>query len=206
MLQEIDSCTARSFRIDQAKEIAAGAKYPYHEFFSMMDYQGGKYGLAILSKHVIKDAVTHRLPDEINGHKIISPGNNSVGSAVVRVAGRDISFVVAHLSLHASDRMAQVQYIFENIIPNLKQPVIFAGDLNTKPTESVMKKIDGYGFVRTNKDPENFTIPSINPNRELDYIAYFPETEFTVLSHKVIYGTTASDHLPILATLKINKK
>lgn len=205
LLQEIDSCTKRSFKIDQAKELAANAKYPYHEFFSMMDYQGGKYGLAILSKTSIKDAVAHKLPNVINGHTLISQ-NNIVGSASIRVAGTDITFVVAHLSVHASDRAVQVQYIFENIIPKLRKPVIFGGDLNTKPTESVMAKIDSYGFVRTNKDPKNFTIPSINPNRELDYIAYFPETKFTVLSHKVIYGTTASDHLPILATLKINKK
>lgn len=206
LLQEIDSCTTRSFKIDQAKELAANAKYLYHKFFPMMNYQGGKYGMAILSKHAIKDAVVHQLPNEINGHQIISTGNNTVGSATIRVAGTDITFVVAHLSLHASDRMAQVQYIFENIVPKLKKPVIFGGDLNTKPTESVMAKMDSYGFVRTNKDPKNFTIPSINPNRELDYIAYFPENQFTVLSHKVVYGTTASDHLPIIATLKINKK
>ena len=58
LLQEIDSCTTRSLGVDQAKEIAARAKYPYYHFFRIMDYRSGEYGLAMLSKKPFKETKT----------------------------------------------------------------------------------------------------------------------------------------------------
>ena len=53
------------------------------------------------------------------------------------------------------------------------------------------------------KGLNQFTIPSIDPTRELDYICFRPVEKFEVAEHKVITGTNASDHLPVISTIKI---
>lgn len=201
LLQEIDSCTNRSQKVDQAKEIAEKTKYPYYHFFKMMDYQGGKYGLAMLSKFPIKDAVAVQLPDEIEGQPMT--GNNAYGTATVNCSGKDITFVVCHLSVTQSERDLQMPYIIGKVSA-MRKPIIWGGDFNATPSNKTITQLDGAGFVRTNKNPANFTIPSNQPNREIDYIAYFPANAFTVTSHIVVTGTMASDHLPIVSALTLN--
>lgn len=203
LLQEIDSCTTRSNGVDQAKKIAELAKYPYHHFFKHMDYRNGKYGLAMLSKKPFKETVTHVLPKTIGNHTI--DGDYSVGEATISIDGTDMTFVVAHLSVYASDVEAQLPYIHANILSKIKRPVIFGGDFNSLPSSNAISMLDGYGFIRTNTDPKNLTIPSTKPTREIDYITYYPVERFDVVSHTVITGTNASDHLPIVAVLKVNK-
>ena len=199
LLQEIDSCTTRSNKVDQTKELAKKANYPYYHFFKMFDYQGGKYGMAMLSKMQIKDAVSVKLPDEINGYPM--SGNSAYGTASASFKGKDISFVVCHLPLTQAERDVQVPYIIGKVI-ELRKPIIWGGDFNATPDNNTIKQLVSAGFVRTNKNPINYTIPSNKPNREIDYISYFPNDAFAVESHIVVSGTSASDHLPIISALK----
>ena len=119
-LQEIDSCTTRSLGVDQAKEIANLAKYPYYHFFKIMDYRSGKYGLAMLSKKPFKETKTYPFPDEIEGQKMTNA--NAVGTAIINFEGVDISFVTVHLSTTQSERDLQLAYAVENILkPQLKK-------------------------------------------------------------------------------------
>lgn len=202
-LQEIDSCTTRSLGVDQAKEIANLAKYPYYHFFKIMDYRSGKYGLAMLSKKPFKETKTYPFPDEIEGQKMTNA--NAVGTAIINFEGVDISFVTVHLSTTQSERDLQLAYAVENILKPIKRPIVIGGDFNATPSNSTISILDAAGFTRTNTDPTKFTIPSNNPNRELDYIAYYPQEQFGVVSHTVVTGVNASDHLPIIAVLRIEE-
>lgn len=201
LLQEIDSCTTRSLGIDQAKEIAARAKYPYYHFFRIMDYRSGEYGLAMLSKKPFKETKTYLFPDEIEGQVMTS--DNAVGTAIINIGGTDITFAVTHLSTIQSERDLQITYALENIFEPIKRPIVLGGDFNATPSNSTIAILDAAGFTRTNTDPTKFTIPSNNPNRELDYITYYPNDRFRVVSHMVITGVNASDHLPIISVLEI---
>lgn len=61
-LQEIDSVTTRTGGVDQAAELGrlTGLEPAYGHF---MPYQGGAYGMAILSRWPIAEVANHRLPD-----------------------------------------------------------------------------------------------------------------------------------------------
>lgn len=202
-LQEVDKNTTRSLGIDQARKIAELVGYPNFTFFKMMDYQGGEYGLAILSALPLKEVNTHMIPSVIDGHTIT--GNNVVGTAKINHAGIDICLAVVHLSVNQIDRDKQVPYVLNNILGNLSIPILCCGDFNATPSNSTMNLFDGAGYVRSNKNPSNFTIPSNEPNREIDYITFKPANSFAVTSHMVMTGLNASDHLPIVSVLNILK-
>ena len=62
-LQEVDNRTTRSKGVDQAKELArlTGMKYAYGP---SMDFDGGKYGNAILTKFILAESTTIPLPGD----------------------------------------------------------------------------------------------------------------------------------------------
>ncbi|MDD2960666.1 MAG: endonuclease/exonuclease/phosphatase family protein [Muribaculaceae bacterium] len=200
-LQEIDSCNTRSgISVDQSKELAKLAGYPYYSFFKIMDYRSGKYGLALLSKYPLNDCVSQKIPDAIDG---VTLKNNALGTANITYNGKNITLAVTHLSTIQTERDKQLPFILDNILSKYKGTVIFAGDFNARPDNNTIMQLTAGGFTRTNKNPANFTIPSNNPNREIDYISYRPATAFNVKSHIVLTGINASDHLPIISSLEI---
>ncbi len=202
MLQEVDKCTTRSLGIDQAQKLAKLAGYPYYQFFKLMDYRDGEYGLAILSKLQLNDAATYLIPATIGNVTVQSP--IVVGRAVIRYQGIDINLIDVHLSVYQADRDVQLPYIGNEILSKISNPVIIAGDFNATPTNTTISQLDGFGFTRTNTDAKKFTIDSNSPDREIDYIAYRPANRFSLVSHTVVTGVNASDHLPIIAVLNIN--
>jgi len=203
MLQEVDKVTTRSLKIDQAQKIAQLAGYPYYQFFKLMDYQGGEYGLAILSQKPLKDAYTYALPSTINNVTVQS--NAIVGSVTITVDGNDITLLDTHLSVYQTDRDVQMPYIAEHVLAKISRPVILAGDFNATPDNATITTLDAAGYTRTNTDATKYTIPSNAPNRQIDYISYYPKNKFSVVSHLVLTGISASDHLPIISVLKIEK-
>ena len=201
LLQEVDYKTTRSLGVDQAKELAKLAGYPYYYFFKQKDFQGGAYGAAILSSFQLNEIVNHDLPKEINGLTIT--GSNVLGTAKIKFNGSNVCLAVIHLSVTQSERDRQFPIMMEALDSKQDIPVILGGDFNSKPDNSIIGKLEAAGFIRTNKDPQNFTIPSNAPNREIDYIAYRPQNGVEVVSHTVITGVNASDHLPIISVLNI---
>ena len=62
-LQEVDDRTTRSNGLDQAREIGERAGYRF-VFGKAMDFAGGGYGEAVLTKHPIVSSRNHPLPHE----------------------------------------------------------------------------------------------------------------------------------------------
>lgn len=196
-LQEIDGNTERSGEGNQAEIIADSLNMNVF-FGKAIDYEGGSYGVAILSKYPISERTVHRLPTDpgTNGEKRVL--------ATVKVALSDkrfIRFGSTHLDSQKedTDRMLQVREI-QRIASKDTLPTVIAGDFNAPPNSKVIDILDET-FVRTCIDCEP-TIPVNDPERAIDFIAYRPERMFTVEDHKVIDETYASDHLPIVAELK----
>ena len=147
--------------------------------------------------------VDQALPKEIDGLTIT--GSNVLGTAKIKFNGIDVYLAVIHLSVTQAERDRQFPVMMEELSSKSDFPIILGGDFNSKPDNSIIGKLEAAGFVRTNTDPKNFTIPSNAPNREIDYIAYRPLEYFNVVSHTVVTGVNASDHLPIISVLKISK-
>lgn len=200
-LQEIDANTTRSGEGNQAEMIAE--KLGMNVFFGKaIDYDGGEYGVAVLSKYPISEQRVHYLPSapETNGEPRVL--------ATVKIAlpnGMSIRFGSTHLDAQRADtnRLLQIKEIVK-IASEENLPMIVAGDFNAPPNTEVIDLLDKH-FTRTcsNCDP---TIPVHNPAKAIDFIAYKPQELFSVNSHRVISETYASDHLPIVAVLKINQQ
>lgn len=199
-LQEIDVNTGRSGPENQAHEIALALNMNYF-FGRAIDYDGGQYGVAILSKFPLTEESINRLPTQ--------PGTDGeprilATAKITTPAGNIIRFGSTHLDAQneATNRLLQIQEIL-NLAEDEELPFIIAGDFNAIPDSEVIAKLDSY-FKRTcNACP--FTSSAQNPVRAIDFIAYHhPSDKFSVVNHEVIDESYASDHLPIVAEIKIN--
>ncbi|WP_353331775.1 endonuclease/exonuclease/phosphatase family protein [Bacteroides sedimenti] len=200
-LQEVDKNTTRSGKdLDEAAKIAELAGFPYYHFYKAQDYQGGEYGLAILSRFNLTGIEQYDLPRvEVEGTYV---GYSILAKAVVSINGKRIVLATTHLATTAENRVEQMPVINEKL-SSIKDLVILGGDFNATPSNSTINTLDSYGFVRSGKDKNYYTIPSNAPNREIDYICFKPGDKVQIIEHKVFGEMTISDHLPVRVTFKM---
>ncbi len=198
-LQEIDVNTNRSRKIDEAKLLAD--KLAMHYFFAKaIDYDDGGYGVAILSKYPLSETTIHRLPTEAgtNGERRV------FATARIKLpTGEYIHFGCTHLDVQKdpATRILQISEI-SRIAGEENGPFIIAGDFNATPGSSTINILDQY-FTRTCQDCDP-TIPSVNPIKTIDFIAFAPKSGFTIQSSHAVQEHYASDHLPVVAVFKQN--
>lgn len=192
-LQEVDVYTTRSgSNVHQAKVIADRLGM-YYFFAPAIDYQGGKYGVAILSKYPMSENNLLQLPrPDVSGEKRVI-----ARSKITLPDGTAIRFGCTHFDLKTDNKKAQVDKVNELALAETL-PFIIAGDLNATETSAVINTLDNtytrscYGCAPTS--------PARSPNNTIDWIAYHdPVKILSVASHKVVNETYASDHRPIVA-------
>lgn len=198
-LQEIDVNTTRSGNINQIREIAARAGYHSFHFSKAIDHEGGDYGVAILSRYPLSETQTHRLPTQE-----ATKGEPRVLSlaTVALPGGKKIKFGSTHLDAQrtSTNRLLQAAEI-NRITSAVNLPLIIAGDFNAVENSEVMQIIKSkFKLACNNCAP---TIPQINPTKTIDFIAFQPTGTFEIVSHHVVQEPYASDHLPIVAVLKM---
>jgi len=188
-LQELDSVTNRSDGVDVLSRLAEfTAMYPV--FGASIPYDGGKYGIAVLSKQ--KPLSWKRIP---------LPGREEARSLLM-VEFADYLFCCTHFSLNADDRLSSVS-IIDQAVKDFNKPVILAGDINAAPESSVLEAFGRNWIVLNNI--QHFTSPSANPRRTIDYIMGYTAKGFKypVLQTRVV-NTLASDHLPLFADVRLS--
>ena len=191
-LQEIDNSVERTGFIDQATVLGelTGLEAAFGEF---MPYQGGRYGMAVLSRWPIVRAQNHRLPD----------GEEPRSALAVRVlsptTNRELEFVGIHFYRTADERLAQATRVKE-IYESEAAPVILAGDFNSRPESEVLALLSGSWYF-IEKGADSFTFPSTAPDHEIDYVAYRPEANFMVAIQRLLDEPVASDHRPLFVEL-----
>jgi len=197
-LQEVDVNTGRSGGINEAKLLAEKTGMKAHFFAKAIDHDGGDYGVAILSKFDILESHNYPLPDD----RSTNPEPRVLATARIKTpSGFEFIFASTHLEVRREEnRLLQMEEIGK-IANSSDLPMIIAGDFNAKPDSKTIEYVDKI-FTRT-CDTCPPTIPVINPNRAIDYIAFRPGDRFRVIEHKVIQETYASDHLPVFAILEI---
>lgn len=197
-LQEIDVNTARSGKINEIAELSKKTGYHAFHFSKAIDHDGGDYGTAILSKYPLSDAETHKLPtDPATGGE-----PRVLGLATVTLPGnKKIRIANVHLDFKGNTNGKLQMTEVNRILSGEKLPVIIGGDFNAVEGSVTINLLDN-AFTRTCKNCP-FTIPVIKPNKTIDFIAYKPASAFSVINHRVIAETYASDHLPVLAELKL---
>ncbi|GAA4470203.1 endonuclease/exonuclease/phosphatase family protein [Nibrella saemangeumensis] len=197
-LQEVDVNTERSGKgMHQARELARLTGM--HYFFSKaIDHQGGDYGVAVLSRFPILDSTRFILPVD----PVLGGETRTIAAVTVEIAkGKRVIFASTHLDLKEPNRISQS----ERIIAHFKDsglPMIIGGDFNARPESPVIKLWDQH-FTRSCQECAP-TIPVEKPNRTIDFIMFKPDGAFKGQSTRVIDEQYASDHLPVVAELKVN--
>ena len=188
-LQELDSITHRSNGKDVLLELAVRSRY-YPIYGSSIDYDGGKYGLGILSKQ-----------QPMAVRKVALPGREE--ARVMLVAEfQDIVLACTHLSLTAEDRMESAKIIL-NEAQQSNKPFLLAGDFNATPESEFIKELERNFIILTPKDKP--TYPAHSPKKCIDYIvSYRGSGDALVLSDtKVLPHNRVSDHLPVMVGFQL---
>lgn len=198
VLQEVDVFTNRTGKtVHQARDLGELTGMDWH-FAKAIDISGGQYGDAVLSKHEILERYDY--------HLSVSPEqtgeNRSVCMIQVRVKNKTFYVASTHLDHLGSEtsRIYQARQLRE-IVENTDGDLLIGGDFNATPESETFAIVKEY-LEPGAKSGFQFTFPSDNPNRTIDYIFYKPTGNITVQNYTVVRAK-ASDHCPVTATLKI---
>lgn len=196
-LQEVDVNTGRSGKGNQAEEIAKRSGLGNFVFFKAIDFSGGDYGGAIISRYPLTGEQLHILPVKEGEEQRI------MGSAFIDIPQiGQIIVATTHLDLDKNWRKLQIDYIVDFIVKQ-NVPVIFGGDFNAKPQNEEMKPL--FENFISSENSYNPTFPNTTPTEHIDYLFINQGLKMSFINHRVLRGFDASDHLPVSAIVKIVK-
>ena len=191
-VQEVDSMTRRSNQHYVLGEIAERTQM-HANYAPAIPYNGGKYGIGILSRK--KPLSLRTLP---------LPGREEERTLLVAEFA-DYYFCCTHLSLTEEDRLASLELI-KSCAEDSPKPFFLAGDMNDQPDSKFIQTLQQDFRILT--DTKKPTFPSPAPTETIDYIAAWKPNAhgFAVLSAQVLDEPVASDHRPIVVKLRVAKK
>ena len=204
-LNEVDVFTNRTGKdVHQACDLAEKLGMEWH-FSKAIDRDGGEYGDAVLSKYPILEKRSYRLPCAAE-----QPGEDrSLCVIRVQIDGKDLYVASTHLDHLSGDasRLVQATEIRHIRDTELEGDLILCGDLNAIPSSNVIATMTSF---LTNTGPiDQYTFPSDDPSRKIDYIMYAPIEHFGVQNCQVVSrgdqqvgGVDASDHRPVIADIR----
>lgn len=208
-LNEVDVFTNRTGKdVHQARDLAEKLGMEWH-FSKAIDRDGGEYGDAVLSKYPILEKRSYRLPCAAE-----QPGEDrSLCVIRVQIDGKDLYVASTHLDHLSGDasRLVQATEIRRIRDTELEGDLILCGDLNAIPSSNVIATMTSF---LTNTGPiDQYTFPSDDPSRKIDYIMYAPIEHFGVQNCQVVSrgdqqvgGVDASDHRPVIADIRFQTK
>lgn len=192
-MQEVDSCTTRSKGIYVAGRLAEETGL-HATFAPAIDFNGGRYGIALLSRTV---------PTAV--HRLALPGREEKRAALIAVFP-EYAVCCTHLSLTPEDQLASVNILSDTLtklVPDM--PILLMGDFNAEP--------ESFTIIELRKSftplslPTDHTWPADKPITTIDYIFVSGMDNFCLTSEPIVADeSTASDHRPIIIDLKLYKK
>jgi endonuclease/exonuclease/phosphatase family metal-dependent hydrolase len=196
-LQEVDNKTARAKRLDLTAELSRRTGMQ-GLFGKAMDYDGGGYGEAVLSRYPVIETKNNPLP-----HTAKAEPRAALEIHIELPGGVKMAFVGTHLDhqRNQSNRMMQTKRIME-LYENYDLPIVLAGDLNAMPGSDPINLLLRQWSDAAEDDPRP-TFPSTKPARRIDYIMYKPMGRWNVVEVRVIDQKVASDHCPVFAVLEL---
>lgn len=191
-LQEVDVGVLRSGKSHQADSLARllGMEARFGAF---MPYEGGEYGLAILSRHPIVGEEVLRLPD----------GNEPRVALIVEIARSGETVVVAnvHFDWVEDDGFRYAQAVaVAGRLARERRPLVLLGDFNDEPGSRTLT-LFAERFSEVAKAGTGATFPSANPVRSIDHVFVAPSAAWARAGALVGGEREASDHRPVVATL-----
>lgn len=191
-VQELDSMTTRSGQKYVLGELSERTQM-YATYAPAISFQGGKYGIGILSKETPLTIRTYPLPGREEARMLLV------------AEFKNYFFACTHLSLTEEDRLASLD-IIKNSVGKSEKPYFLAGDLNDKPDSKFIQALQqDFQMLTHIKKP---TFPAPEPTETIDYIAAWKHgsNDFANLSAQVLEEPVASDHRPLSIQLRMALK
>jgi len=199
-LQEVDSVCNRSGKVDQMKFLAenTGMYYAYARHFA---FDGGSYGIGILSKCPIKNTIDHRIILTSDGKA--DGATRALLTATLFSGKKEIMFATVHMDYRDSNsRFAQSQELVR-LLEKITLPVILTGDFNAEPGT---KEISNLQSILTDTGiNSDFSYPALKPRKKIDFVMVSKGSLVRVKRVEVT-PVLYSDHLPVTSVFKIRKE
>lgn len=205
LLQEVDRETERSGRVDQLAALERLTGF-HGAFGRTLDYQGGGYGIAVLSRWPIASSTLHPLP--------VAPAQERAGGSheprgaqrvVVNAPGRTLGVVNTHLDPSRDDhyRRQEVEGVLlaaERLRAEAPWTAV-GGDFNAEPGTATIERMRAGGWSDAWEQcgvGEGLTFSAESPVKRIDYLFLAPG--LTCTSAEVL-ETRTSDHRPLLVVV-----
>ncbi len=217
LLQEVDRNTTRSGKVDQVGKLEELTGF-HGVFGKTIDWQGGDYGIAILSKWKIASDTLVPLP--VNVPPSRSASYEARGALVVMVnspIGR-LRVINTHLDASGTDslRVQQAPTLLEaasggnrsnasNLMLVGPLTTLIGGDFNSEPTSAVHAMVAAAGWHDAFADcgkGDGLSWPDDKPRKRIDYLWFNGSTRCV---DATVLDTNASDHRPVLFHLTIGR-
>ena len=206
LLQEVDRRTKRAGGEDQVDVLAGATHYAPAFGPSLVAYDGGQYGIAVLSRGFVGFKTTHSLP--------VSPAQTRAGGSheprVALLAFADVRgnpWTVINTHLDPAEGPARGQEI-GHLVDLVKQeqltatPLVVGGDFNSTPDNPVLQTLKAAGLRDAWTEcgsGDGFTYPADTPTKRIDYL--WLSGNLHCASAQVL-DTQISDHRPVVVTMK----
>ena len=207
LFQEVDKGTRRSGGVDQPAEYAKRTGY-HVAFGRSLDYDGGEYSIAVLSRWPIRrDSAIHLPVDPPQERSGGSHEARIAMSVVVAAPFGELTILNTHIDASADDRwrlqeIRTIQQIAQSAVRGGATRVLFGGDFNSTPESAVQVQLRGNGFRdswQTCGAGDGFSYPADTARKRIDYLFAIAGVECTAA---VVVNNQASDHRPVLFTVR----
>ena len=207
LLQEVDVRTERSGGVDQPAVLDSLTGLSA-AFGRTLDYQGGLYGIAVLSRWPIVRDTMLQLP--------VSPPQGRAGGsyeprgaliATIEAPGGPITVINTHL-----DASGEEHYRLQELATLIAEagrrggapgPLLIGGDFNARPESEVIRRARDTGWTDAwaacGSEGPGFTFPADSAVRRIDYLFLADAASCTEAR---VVGKGASDHLGLLVTVR----
>lgn len=200
LLQEVDRGTQRSGGVDQLAVLMQRTGL-HGAFGKSLAYQGGDYGIAVLSRWPIASTTTIPL--------VIDPPQPRAGGsyeprvtlrAVIHGPRGDITVMNTHLDASRDDRwrrqeVARVLAVADSVTSVL----LVGGDFNSTPESAEQESVRTRGlrdsWTTCGRSDSGFTYPADSGVKRIDYLFF---RQGTTCTRAEVVVTQASDHRPLL--------
>jgi endonuclease/exonuclease/phosphatase family metal-dependent hydrolase len=205
LLQEVDVRTRRSGDVDQPARLRELTGFNV-AFGRTLDYQGGEYGIAIMSRWPIDSARVTALP-------ITPPQQRAGGSYEPRGAQRAwisspfgrLIILNTHLDASRDDHYRRQEAATIIALADSARAwgmLLVGGDFNSEPGSAVQNAVAATAlrdaWIRCGTG-DGHTYPADSAIKRIDYLYLEPEIR---CSHARVLATDASDHRPLLVHIR----
>lgn len=209
LLQEVDRRTTRSGGVDQLAELErlTGLR---GAFGRTLDYQGGEYGIAVITRGAILHDTLIPLPVE-------PPQERAGGSreprgmqdVLVVLRGDTLRVLNTHIDASADDRYRRQEaaaiIIHARALRAAGARVLIGGDFNSTPESVVQEMLREAGFddlfERCGRGP-GLTYPDTVPVKRIDYLYALGGI---ACERAEVLDSLPSDHRPLLFTVRLRR-